>query len=108
MESRPPLTINISNLRSVHIASIGGLAMVATVGFTTLAIPLALVLLVSSALAGALAAFVVIRLHREHVIGTPGDDLPMSLGLEASDRLRRDVTPTETARGGLPRLAVSY
>lgn len=108
MESRPPLTINISNLRSVHFASIGGLAMVATVGFTTLAIPLAMFLLVSSALAGALAAFVVIRRHREHVIGTPGDDLPMSLGLEASARQRRDTTPTETGRGVLPRLAVSY
>ena len=109
MESRPPLTINISNLRSVHIASIGGLAMVATVGFTTLAIPLALVLLVSSALAGAMAAWVVIRMHREHVIGTPGDDLPMSLGLEASDRQPRHARPaSDTAPGGLPRLAVSY
>lgn len=108
MESRPPLTINISNLRSVHFASVGGLAMVAMVGVTTLAIPLALFLLVSSALAGALAALVVIRLHRDHVIGTPGDDLPMSLGLEASARQPRDVAPTDTARGGLPRLAVSY
>ena len=109
MQSRPPLTINISNLRSVHIASIGGLAMVATVGFTTLAIPLALVLLVSSALAGAMAAFVVIRMHREHVIGTPGDGLPMSLGLGASDRQPRQARPTsDTAPGGLPRLAVSY
>ena len=109
MESRPPLTINISNLRSVHIASVGGLAMVATVGFMTLAIPLAMFLLVSSALAGAMAAFVVIRMHREHVIGTPGDDLPMSLGLEASNRQPRVAKPTsDTARGGLPRLAVSY
>jgi hypothetical protein len=75
----------------------------------TLAIPLALVLLVSSALAGAMAAFVVIRMHREHVIGTPGDDLPMSLGLEASDRQPRHARPTgDTAPGGLPRLAVSY
>jgi hypothetical protein len=108
MESRPPLTINISNLRSVHIASIGGLAMVATVGFITLAIPLALWLLVGSAVAGATAAFIVIRMHREHVIGTPGDDLPMSLGLTASDSLAREVkTTTGRTRGGVPRLAIS-
>jgi hypothetical protein len=109
MESRPPLTINISNLRSVHIASVGGLGILATVGFMAMAIPLALVLLLGSALAGAMAAFVVIRMHREHVIGTPGDDLPMSLGLEASDRQSRHARPTsDPARGGLPRLAVSY
>lgn len=108
MESRPPLTINISNLRSIHIASIGGLAMVATVGFTTLAIPLALYLLVGSALAGAIAALVAIRMHREHVIGTPGDDLPMSLGLELSDRPRGVQPPNDPITGRLPRLAVSY
>ena len=109
MEFRPPLTINISNLRSVHISSIGGLAMVATVGFTTLAIPLALCLLVGSALAGAVAAAVVIRMQREHVIGTPGDDLPMSLGLQTSDEQARDVpTTAERTRGSAPRLAVSY
>ena len=108
MESRPPLTIDISNLRSIHIASIGGLAMVATVGFTALAIPLALWLLVGSALAGAVAAAVVIRMHREHVIGTPGDDLPMSLGLQTSDEQARDVpTTADRARGSVPRLAVS-
>ena len=108
MESRP-LSINISNLRSIHIASIGGLAMVAMVGFISLAIPLALWLLVGSALAGAAAAFVVIRMHREHVIGTPGDDLPMSLGLEASDYQPLDDKPTSgPVVGRLPRLAVSH
>jgi hypothetical protein len=109
MESRPPLTINISNLRSVHIASVGGLGILATVAIMAMAIPLAFVLLVGSALAGAMAAFIVIRMHREHVIGTPGDDLPMSLGLEASDRQPRHARPTsDTTRRGLPRLAVSY
>ena len=108
MESRPPLTITISNLRSVHIASVGGIGILATVAFTTMAIPLALVLLVGSALAGAMAAFVVIRMHREHVIGTPGDDLPMSLGLETSDdQVRHARTMAERARGIVPRLAVS-
>jgi hypothetical protein len=108
MESRSLVTINISNLRSIHIASIGGLAMVATVGFITLAIPLALWLLLGSALAGAIAAFVVIRMHREHVIGTPGDDLPMSLGLEASNRPLDDRPTSGPVVGGLPRLAVSH
>lgn len=107
MESRPPLTINISNLRSIHIASIGGLAMVATVGIISVAIPLAMWLLVGSALAGATAAFVVIRMHREHVIGTPGDDLPMSLGLEASDHQPSGDKPASAVVGRLPRLAVS-
>jgi hypothetical protein len=108
MESRPPLTINISNLRSVHIASIGGLAMVATVAFTSMAIPLALFLLVSSALAGAVAAAVAIRMHREHTIGTPGDDLPMSLGLHTSDDRSVARTTSNAGRGGVRRLAVSY
>ena len=110
MESRPPLTImGISHLRSVHLASIGGLAMVATVGFMTLAIPFALYLLVSSAAAGAVAAAVAIRRHRDHVIGTPGDDLPMALGLQTSSDRRPEVeTPTDAVRGRVPRLAVSY
>jgi hypothetical protein len=110
MESRPPLTImGISHLRSIHFASIGGLAMVATVGFMTLAIPFALFLLVSSAAAGAVAAAIAIRRHRDHVIGTPGDDLPMALGLRTSGDGPTEVkTPTDTVRGGVPRLAVSY
>ena len=107
MASRPPLTINISNLRSIHIASIAGLAMVATVGIISVAIPLAFWLLVGSALAGATAAFVAIRMHREHVIGTPGDDLPMSLGLEASDHQPAGEKPTIAGAGRLPRLAIS-
>ena len=110
MESRPPLTImGISHLRSVHLASVGGLAMVATVGFMTLAIPLALFLLVSSAAAGAVAAAIAIRKHRDHSIGTPGDDLPMALGLHtASDRPREAQTRSDAVRGRVPRLAVSY
>ena len=110
MQSRPPLTImGISHLRSIHLASIGGLAMVATVGFMTLAIPFALYLLLSSAAAGAVAAAIAIRRHRDHVIGTPGDDLPMALGLQSSsDRPAAVVTPTDTVRGSVPRLAVSY
>ena len=108
MESRFLLTVYVSNLRSIHIASIGGLAMVATVGIISLAVPLALWLLISSAIAGALAAVIVIRMHREHVIGTPGDDLPMSLGLTASDKPAREVkTTTGSTRGGVPRLAIS-
>jgi hypothetical protein len=108
MESRFLLTVNVSNLRSIHIASIGGLAMVATVGIIALAVPLALWLLISSAIAGALAAVIVIRMHREHVIGTPGDDLPMSLGLTASDKPAREVeTTTGRTGGGVPRLAIS-
>ena len=99
MESRFLLTVNVSNLRSIHIASIGGLAMVATVGIIAFAVPLALWLLISSAIAGALAAAIVIRMHREHVIGTPGDDLPMSLGLTASDN-RRCEAKTTTGRTG--------
>jgi len=110
MESRPPLTtMGISHLRSIHIASIGGLAMVATVGFMTLAIPFALFLLVSSAAAGAVAAAVAIRRHRDHAIGTPGDDLPMALGLhDAGDGPRVVETTTDVVRGSVPRLAVSY
>lgn len=109
MESRLLLTVNISNLRSIHIASVGGLAMVATVGIIAMAVPLALWLLISSAIAGALAAVIVIRMHREHVIGTPGDDLPMSLGLTASaDNPAREVRTTSgRTRGGAPRLALS-
>ena len=108
MESRFLITVNVSNLRSIHIASVGGLAMVATVGIIALAVPLALWLLISSAIAGALAAAIVIRMHREHVIGTPGDDLPMSLGLTASDNAAREVkTTTGRTRGGVPRLAIS-
>ena len=109
MQSRSPLTINISNLRSIHIASIGGLAMVATVAFTAMAIPLALCLLVGSALAGALAAAVVIRRRRDHVLGTPSDDMPMSLGLSHIGSQRREsLTPTDEPRRGTPRLAISF
>jgi len=109
MYSRSPLTINISNLRSVHIAGIGGLAMVAMVVFTAMAIPLALCLLVGSALAGALAAAVVIRRRRDHVLGTPGDDMPMSLGLSDIGRQRLgESTPADGPRRGAPRLAISY
>ena len=109
MESRQLLSINISNLHSIHIAGVGGLAMVAMVGITALAIPLAAWVLVCSAVSGAIAAAIVIRRKRTHVIGTPGEDLPMSLGL--SDP-RRPLTPSPTpsARGRrlAPRLAIGY
>ena len=91
MESRFLLTVNISHLRSVHLASIGGLAMVATAGFMTLAIPFVLFIRSSPAwLAGAVAAAVAIRRHRNHVIGMLGDDLPMALG---SQNIRSDCRP---------------
>jgi hypothetical protein len=109
MHSRSPLTINISNLRSIHIAGIGGLAMVAMVVFTAMAIPLALCLLVGSALAGALAAAVVIRRRRDHVLGAPDGGVPMSLGLYEIGRQRRDsLPPIDEPRRGTPRLAISY
>ena len=107
MESRPLLTINISNLRSIHIASIGGLAMVATVGI--IASP-------SRWRCGCLSAarwparwlrLIVIRMHREHVIGTPGDDLPMSLGLDGVRLSRSGQAGHRPAVGRLPRLAIS-
>lgn len=107
MESRQLLSINISNLHSTHIASAGGLAMVAMVGMTALAIPLAAWVLVCSAVSGAVAAAIAIRRKRTHVIGTPGEDLPMSLGL--SDPCRA-VTPSPSAGGRrlAPRLALGY
>lgn len=112
MNSRSPLTplaINISNLRSIHIAGIGGLAMVAMVGVMALAIPLALCLLVGSALAGALAAAVVIRRRRDHVLGTPDGGMPMSLGLhDIGDKRLGASTAADSARRGAPRLAISY
>ena len=109
MKSRSPLTINISNLRSVHIAGIGGLAMVTTVAFIALAIPLALWLLVGSALAGALAAAFVIRRRRDHVVGTPGDDMPMSLGLsDIGSQRPGSLMPADEPRHGAPRLAICY
>ena len=52
MESRP-LSINIS---SIHISGVGGLGMVAMVVVMALAIPLAALVLVGSAVGGALAA----------------------------------------------------
>jgi hypothetical protein len=109
MQSRSPLTINISNLRSIHIAGIGGLAMVAMVVVTAMAIPLAMCLLVGSAAAGALAAAVVIRRRRDHVLGTPDSGMPMSLGLYEIGEQRRDPqTPDDEPRRGTPQLAISY
>lgn len=108
MESRVPLSINISNLHSIHIAGVGGLAMVAMVGVTALAIPLAAWILVSSALSGAVAAAIVIRRTHAHVIGTPGDDLPMSLGLSESHGPRPVTTTPGGGRPMAPRLAISY
>jgi hypothetical protein len=109
MRSRSPLAINISNLRSIHFAGIGGLAMVAMVGVTAMAIPLALCLLVGSALAGALAAAVVIRRRRDHVLGTPDGGMPMSLGLsDTGGRPLVEPLTADDARRGAPRLAVCY
>ena len=101
MESRP-LSINIS---SIHISGVGGLGMVAMVVVMALAIPLAALVLVGSAVGGALAAAIVIRRRHQHVIGTPGSDLPMRLGLRDADR-RLDVPARPD--GLAPRLAISY
>ena len=100
MESRP-LSINIS---SIHISGVGGLGMVAMVVVMALAIPLAALVLVGSAVGGALAAAIVIRRRHQHVIGTPVD-LPMRLGLRDADR-RLDVPARPD--GLAPRLAISY
>lgn len=103
MESRP-LSINIS---SIHISGVGGLGMVAMVVVMALAIPLAGAVLLGSALGGALAAAIVIRRRHEHVIGTPGNDLPMRLGLRDSVD-RRLEGPPDGGRGLAPRLAIGY
>ncbi len=105
MESRP-LSINIS---SIHISGVGGLGMVAMVVVMALAIPLAAAVLVGSALGGALAAAIVIRRRNEHVIGTPGDDMPMRLGLrDTDDRPLDGLALRDGGRGLAPRLAISY
>ena len=109
MEPRLLLSVNISNLHSIHIAGVGGLALVAMVGMTALAIPLAAWVLVCSAVSGAVAAVIVIRRKRTHVIGTPGEDLPMSLGLADPRRpVRLSPTPSPGGRRLAPRLAIGY
>lgn len=106
MDSRAPLTINIC---SVPVTGVGAIGMAAVVFAMVIEIPAARWLFLGSALAGAVAAAIVIRLRREHVIGTPGDDLPMCLGLhDAGEQTTTPATTTGDARRGVPRLAVGY
>ena len=109
MESRPLLTINISTAFDPS-ASVGGLGDGGDGRLHGPGHPVCACGCSSAApLAGALAAAIVIRRHREHVIGTPGDDLPMALGLHDVRSSAREVeTPTRLERGSVPRLAVSY
>ena len=85
--------------------------MVAMVGIIGAGDPAGGPVLVGSAVAGALAAVIVIRTHaRRTSIGTPGDDLPMSLGLRTPTTAAHAVADDRRPVAGrlAPRLAISY
>ena len=105
MDTRGPLTINMAAIR---VSGVGAIGMAAVVAAMVIEIPAARWLFFGGLIAGAIAAGIVIRMRRDHVLGTPGDDLPMTLGLEqpAGSRFARHHDES-TERRGLPRLAVS-
>lgn len=106
MDSRTPLTINICSIRVS--GPVGGLGMGVIVAAMVIQIPLARALFFAGVLAGAITAWILIRRRRDHVLGTPGDDLPMSLGLDPVDRRQIEPPSPDIRQQGLPRLAVGY
>ena len=74
------------NMAAIPVKGAGGLGMLGMVLLMAAAIPAVRWLLISSIIAGAIAAVLVIRREREHGLSTPPPGgLPMTLGLRKTD-----------------------